>query len=294
MTPEASEHYPKCLPARPTAADTGVVLNDFSRRSLLQAGSVLGLLSLVGCASDQTANTEPPDIDWPKPPQGPERVITKTTPPSPPQNNAPPTQPDKQPTQPAQTALPVGVLPRTKWTTATLVNARNARAMNGVNCITIHHDAIRMLSESESESIKRLRSIQSSHVNRTSKIGEGWADIGYHYIVDRAGRVWEGRPIRYQGAHVEDRNEHNIGVMCMGNFQEQSPTKAQTDRLDMFVAELMRTYGIPLRSVRTHQEWAGARTDCPGRSMQSYMTRTRARGGNMALAAARLDPTLMA
>ena len=29
-------------------------------------------------------------------------------------------------------------------------------------------------------------------------------DVGYHYAVDRAGRVWECRPLTWQGAHVRN------------------------------------------------------------------------------------------
>jgi hypothetical protein len=204
-------------------------------------------------------------------------------------------QPPRIPGPDQTTLLPNGVIPRTRWTTAALGNPRNARPMNGVASITIHHDGMSpFFSESENDSIKRLVSIRNAHLQRSSKASEKWADIGYHFIIDRAGRVYEGRPLKYQGAHVEDCNEHNIGVMCLGNFQDQTPSKAQSDRLDQFVAQLMRDYQIPLSKVRTHREWPSASTQCPGRSLQSYMARTRGRGGAMALAVAQSDPQLLA
>jgi hypothetical protein len=282
--------------AHAPAADIRPVLSDFSRRRLLQAGSVFGLLSLVGCASQQNANADPPSPPWPTEPIAPpmprnQPVITQAPTPAPgPRAQAP----EPLPTKPVM-PLPAGVIPRTRWTTAALANPANARPMNGVNRITVHHDGMgAFFSEDIDDSMKRLRSIRESHSHRNSKMGERWADIGYHYIIDRGGRVFEGRPLYYQGAHVEDENEHNIGVMCMGNFEIQTPSKIQTDRLDAFVASLMREHRISLRAVRTHKEWPSARTECPGANLQQYMTRTRGRGGAMALALAQSDPALIA
>lgn len=283
-------------------ADHARVRTDCSRRTVIQLGSLAGLAALAGgCAGGggngggQTAGGELPAPPWPSPIPTP-----KPPAPPPPTNNgstiargpvAQPT-PPIVPTQPSN-GLPAGVIPRTRWTQAGLMRPSNVRPMNGTSFITVHHDGMNAFTgEAENDSIKRLVSIQGAHTQRTSKAGEKWADIGYHYIIDRGGRVWEGRPIRYQGAHVQDYNEHNIGVMCMGNFNLQYPTKAQSDRLDQFVAQLMREHRISLRNVRTHQELQP--TECPGRSLQTYMVRTRSRGGGMALAVAATDPQLMA
>ena len=147
--------------------------------------------------------------------------------------------------------------------------------MNGVRRITIHHDAIPAHSlRTQSDAIARLNSVRQSHLK------EGWADIGYHYVIDPQGRVWEGRPLTFQGAHVKDNNEHNIGVMCMGNFDQQRPTSNQIASLDGFVAVLMRRHRIPANRVYTHQEIMATR--CPGRNLQNYMLATRGRGGRMA------------
>ncbi|MFT3684353.1 MAG: peptidoglycan recognition family protein [Phycisphaerales bacterium] len=283
-------------------ADHALVRTDCSRRTVLQLGSLAGLAALAGgCAgggSGTQANGEPlPGPDWPP-------LIPKPTPSAPPPSKdgpklAGPTQPQPQPPVPNNpptppAGLPTGVLPRTRWTTAGVARPSNVRPLGGVSYITVHHDGMpfAFTSTDDSDSIKRLRSIKDAHLDRKSKTGEKWADIGYHYIIDRAGRVWEGRPIAYQGAHVQDYNEHNIGVMCMGNFMLQSPSKAQTDRLDQFVAQLMRDYRVPLRNVRTHQEWNP--TECPGRALQTYMMRTRSRGGGMALALQDTDAMLLA
>ncbi|MBQ0983109.1 peptidoglycan recognition protein [Streptomyces sp. F63] len=62
-----------------------------------------------------------------------------------------------------------------------------------------------------------LRSLQTDHVK-----GEGWDDIGYNFVVDRCGTVYEGRagsgarPVR--GAHTKGFNAHTVGIAALGTF----------------------------------------------------------------------------
>ena len=89
-----------------------------------------------------------------------------------------------------------------------------------IRYITVHHDAHYSDITDYTSVAQRLEAIRRYHRETRE-----WGDIGYHYAVDRAGRVWETRPIDWQGAHVRDHNEGNIGVMALGNFDEQPPTR---------------------------------------------------------------------
>lgn len=174
-------------------------------------------------------------------------------------------------------AVPVeGVIARREWAGAGPIMSL-ANPLNGVQRITVHHDGMNVFtSTSRADAARRLEGIREAHV------GQDWADIGYHYIVDPAGRVWEGRPIALQGAHVKDQNEHNIGVMVMGNFEESRPTPAALTTLDLFVGSLMQRYRVPLNRVYTHRELGS--TACPGRNLQTYMVATRGSSGHLARA----------
>ncbi|MCZ6835741.1 MAG: peptidoglycan recognition family protein [Planctomycetota bacterium] len=133
-----------------------------------------------------------------------------------------------------------------------------------IRYITVHHDGMDpFYGDSAAAAKERLELIRRGHR------GRGWGDIGYHFIVDRGGRVWEGRSMAYQGAHVKDHNEGNIGIMCMGNFEQQAPTVAQINGLNRQLADLMSRHTVAMRNVRTHQEWAS--TACPGRKLQAHM-----------------------
>lgn len=145
--------------------------------------------------------------------------------------------------------------------------------------ITVHHDGMKpFLSEGEYETKARLESIRNGHLQRD----EGWGDIGYHFCIDRAGRVWEGRSLRYQGAHVKWCNENNVGVLCIGNFEEQQPSAAQLASLEKTLMAIRSYYRIPVARVRTHREWPTARTQCPGASLQAHMVALRRGGGALA------------
>jgi N-acetyl-anhydromuramyl-L-alanine amidase AmpD len=101
----------------------------------------------------------------------------------------------------------------------------------------------------------------------------GWGDIGYHYVIDRSGRIWEARPIQYQGAHVASNNENNLGIMVLGNFDKQQPTDAQMATLRQALIRFRKTYNVPVSRVYTHQEITP--TACPGRSLQPRMVAMR-------------------
>ena len=108
----------------------------------------------------------------------------------------------------------------------------------------------------------------------------GWADIGYHFVVDPSGRVWAARPLDRQGAHVKNENEHNLGILVLGNFEVQTPTPAAMTSLDALVVEAAMVNRVPLSNVRTHREWNP--TACPGASLQAHMNRARSGRGRVA------------
>lgn len=169
-----------------------------------------------------------------------------------------------------------GVIPRREWARVG-PNLALINPMNGVHRITVHHDGMPpVFLRSRADVAARLEQIRRAHVSRNPP----WADIGYHYIVDPQGRVWEGRPVQYQGAHVRYNNEHNLGIVVLGNFDEQRPTLEALAALDAFLADRMRFYRVPLSQVYTHQEIMP--TACPGRNLQAYMLATRSRSGRLA------------
>ena len=242
-------HHPDPrLDHRPPAGPDGGPHRGLDRRSFLHLGlGALGGGLLAGCQASPRSRL--PEPNWPA-------------------SRGEPSAP-----RPAAGGTG-GYLPRRRWTSDGPKNWL-ADPMGRVTRITLHHDGMSpFFGRTASDAADRLELIRRSH------LGRGWADIGYHFAIDPQGNVWEGRPLNLQGAHVKDQNEQNIGVVVLGNFQEQSPTPAAVATVDRFVAQLMRTYRVPLRSVYTHQELGP--TVCPGYHLQRHMVMARSARGALA------------
>lgn len=50
---------------------------------------------------------------------------------------------------------------------------------------------------------------------------QGWADIGYHYVVTLDGRLHLGRDVDRAGAHVEGHNSNSIGIAYVGGLENK-------------------------------------------------------------------------
>ena len=233
-------------------------MHDLNRREVLRAGLVLGAgVVLAGCQSKAKA--------W--------KPLSEEELSGPPRKPLASGQPRQQPWA---ASGPSGVISRREWTTAGVITSL-ANPLNGVRRITIHHSAMASSHlRGKAEAAGMLEKIRRVHV------GQQWADIGYHYIIDPSGRIWEGRPIQYQGAHVKLNNENNLGIMLMGNFEDERPSPEALSALDSFVADRMRAYRVPITRVYTHKELMP--TACPGRALQRYMEETRSGNGRMARA----------
>ena len=145
-----------------------------------------------------------------------------------------------------------------------------ANPMGRISRITIHHDAMEASGiRQASESRRRLADIQRAHM------GNGWADIGYHYAIDPMGNVWAGRPVQLQGAHVKDWNENNLGIMVMGNFMHERPTPQALASLARLVSSESARYRVSSSNIRTHRELSP--TACPGDALQREVLAARSR-----------------
>ncbi|MFJ6695284.1 peptidoglycan recognition protein [Streptomyces sp. NPDC091272] len=67
-----------------------------------------------------------------------------------------------------------------------------------------------------------LRAMEESHIR-----DQGWDDIGYNFVVDRCGTVYEGRAgsigRSVLGAHTTGFNAHSVGIAALGTFDPGVP-----------------------------------------------------------------------
>lgn len=98
---------------------------------------------------------------------------------------------------------------------------------------------------------------------------DGWAGIGYHFVVRKDGTIERGRPEWAIGSHAYGENSHTLGIhVCGGDVQ---PTDAQIEKTSMLIAYLCDKYGIPID--RDHIVGHGELmpTSCPGTHLQALL-----------------------
>ncbi len=141
-----------------------------------------------------------------------------------------------------------------------VVNAR-------VRALFVHHtDTIN--SYSRVQAYAQVRAIYAFH----TKV-RGWNDIGYNFLVDRYGRVFEGRrgsiTAAVMGAHTGGFNTDSLGICVLGTFVAQAPPKAALDALAGVLAWKAAAYGINPRAGVTLTSAGGPYTPYPaGRAVR--------------------------
>ena len=163
------------------------------------------------------------------------------------------------------------VIPRAAWTNFRPPAADMDR-MPKVTRITVHHEGNRAFTAtSVADCRARLVNVMNGEMN--ARVPH--KDIAYHYVIDPAGRVWEARDLRYEGRHTRNNHDGNLGVMCLGNFEEQSISPAQLAALEKFLKSLQAKHKVSKKRVYTHQELSP--TLCPGKDLQRRMGTLRSR-----------------
>ncbi len=167
---------------------------------------------------------------------------------------------------------PVAVLPRTDWRPMSPIQSR-LEPMGKIYRITVHHSAMLFRDTKAGTAANQLRVIQKNHMQSPDR---RYGDIGYHFLIDPAGRVWQGRELRYQGAHARgDHNIGNIGICLLGNFirggDGQRPNDQALRSLRTLVADLARRYGVSGQELHCHSDFVT--TECPGVYLEAEVQR---------------------
>jgi len=141
--------------------------------------------------------------------------------------------------------------------------------------MTLHHTA-GFAATTLAEGLEQVYRIQEFHQN-----GRGWSDIGYQFLMDQEGRLYQGRPFLnenspfregprlVQGAHVGGANTGNIGVSLMGCYHPSAGTRCRdamtVSAIDSLVATfgfLSERYEVSPDQMRGHRDFNA--TSCPG------------------------------
>jgi hypothetical protein len=104
----------------------------------------------------------------------------------------------------------------------------------------VHHtDTTNDYSSSDVPSI--IRSIYAYHVE-----SNGWCDIGYNFLIDQFGRIWEGRyggiAKAVIGAHTGGFNTDSFGVAAIGTYTTTQPSSVMLSAYEHLFAWKLGLY----------------------------------------------------
>ncbi|MPY61823.1 N-acetylmuramoyl-L-alanine amidase [Streptomyces spongiae] len=161
--------------------------------------------------------------------------------------------------------------------------------------IAVHHTAT---VNDDPDPAATVRAIYQLHA-----ITNDWGDIGYHFLIDEAGNIYEGRYSGDDGIPAHDKdgnlvtgfhavgyNIGNLGIALLGTLTDQGPTDAARESLTRLIRVLTRFHGVDPKATVTyknpvngnvkevpeitgHRDWFD--TECPGQTMYDELDRLR-------------------
>lgn len=160
-------------------------------------------------------------------------------------------------------------IPRGDWCSLTVCPTNTQPASTQVSHLIIHHSAGTNVANDWAAVV---RAIWDLHVNTN-----GWSDIGYNWLIDPNGVIYEGRGDDILGAHFCATNSKTMGVCMLGNFTNTTPKlaalnslvdllawKASEREIDPQGESFHPSSGLNLPQISGHRE--GCATQCPGNS----------------------------
>ena len=114
--------------------------------------------------------------------------------------------------------------------------------------------------------------VSAAEIDRWHK-NNGWAGIGYHFVIRKDGTIERGRPMDMLGAHCYEHNWHTVGVNIVGAFDDNEPEPEQMQSAAKLLAALCRYYGIApdRRHIVGHRDYNA--TACPGQLLYDKLPR---------------------
>lgn len=194
---------------------------------------------------------------------------------------------------PAPVAGDPGVITRERWG-ADPITPRWIPRLVSLEGAVVHHTA-GSNAYAASDSARLVRNIHHYHANI-----RGWGDIGYNFLVDKYGQMFEGRDRSYDapwsqmsvGAHAAPRNTNTLGISVMGDYTRVAPTSASLDAVVKVLQWRFNAAGIDGRGTFTFSDSSSpsprivghnyvASTACPGPYISNWLPTLRTRVGGL-------------
>lgn len=117
------------------------------------------------------------------------------------------------------------------------------------------------------------RDVRIADIDRMHRM-RGFLSVGYHYVIERDGKLQPGRKLTQRGAHVENFNHCSIGVCLIGGVDsklkpEANFTDAQLATLKALVGTLSKAY--PRAVVQGHRDFPNVAKACPSFDVRTWL-----------------------
>lgn len=141
----------------------------------------------------------------------------------------------------AAAALQPTIITRAQWGADESLRGSTTLSST-IKAITIHHTA------STNDYTQATTAAQIRGIYAYDTKGLGWSDIAYNFLVDKWGRIYEGRagsitkPVR--GAHAMGFNTDTMGVAALGNYETAAAPTVMVDALAKVAGWKLSQYGV--------------------------------------------------
>ncbi|MEU2789248.1 peptidoglycan recognition protein [Streptomyces sp. NPDC007100] len=149
------------------------------------------------------------------------------------------------------------IVTRAGWGADERLRERNFVYTRTIRAAFVHHSATgNNYSCAQAPSV--LRGIYRYHVKSS-----GWRDMGYNFLIDKCGTVYEGRaggvakPV--MGAHTRGFNGNSMGIAVLGTFGNANPPSSAVSAVAQLTAWKLGLYGVDPRGTTTLVSGGGNR-----------------------------------
>ncbi|MCW2788572.1 MAG: hypothetical protein JWP56_875 [Aeromicrobium sp.] len=182
---------------------------------------------------------------------------------------------------PVASAAKPGIISRSKWGASSTGSCDSPIYGSTTRGAVIHHTAGNN-TYTKAQSAAIVKATQAYHMKSRK-----WCDIGYNFLVDKYGQIFEGRaggvtkPVRAAHSGNLAVNKETMGISLMGTFSTTQPSAAMKTavvdlvswRFAQFKLKAKGTYslgGLTLNRIAGHRNVVG--TECPGNAAYAWLS----------------------
>lgn len=194
------------------------------------------------------------------------------------------------------------MIPRSEWTSIPRDTKKLKEHTQGITDIVLHHSGAAVHLKGDPKS-RIDNSIRSWHME--AKGGGGWGDVAYHFIIDQNGKIYEGRPEKYQGGSFTPYSlDRKLLICVLGDYRtvqerkidlklslgKKTLTKEEEQKIEaeavefgttlsakaqaaivLLVVQKAKQWQVTIDHIKTHRQLA--QSSCPGDNYQTWFSK---------------------